>query len=100
MLTYAASISNNGLELLFTRTNPAGGDPAIYRAVRTKVGWAFGHVQRVGAATGFVEAPAISTDGTTLYYHELVGGTFRYGLSPGLRQRPGGFRRQQTIPRY
>ena len=76
-LTYAASISNNGLELLFTRTNPAGGDPAIYRAERTKVGRAFGHVQRVGAATGFVEAPAISTDGTTLYFHKLVGGNFQ-----------------------
>jgi hypothetical protein len=77
MLTYAASISANGLELFFTQANPAGGDPAIYRAVRTKVGRAFGHVQRVGAATGFVEAPAISADGTTLYYHRLVGSTFQ-----------------------
>ncbi len=77
MLTYAASISTNGLELFFTRANPAGGDPAIYRAVRTKVGGTFGRVQRVGATTGFVEAPAISADGTTLYDHELVGSTFR-----------------------
>jgi hypothetical protein len=76
MLTYAASISSNGLELFFTRANPAGGDPAVYRAVRTKVGRAFGHVQRIGAITGFAEAPAISADGTTLYYHELVGSTF------------------------
>jgi Tol biopolymer transport system component len=76
-LTYAASISTNGLELFFTRANPAGGDPAIYRAVRTKVGRPFGHVQRVEAATGFVEAPAISADGTTLYFHKLVGSTFQ-----------------------
>ena len=77
LLTYAASISTNGLELFFTQANPAGGDPAIFRAVRTKVGQAFGHVQRVGAITGFVEAPALSADGTTLYYHQLVGGTFQ-----------------------
>lgn len=57
MLTYAASISSDGLELFFTRVDPEGGDPAIYRAVRSKVGRAFGHVQKVGAATGFVEAP-------------------------------------------
>jgi hypothetical protein len=77
MLTYAASISANGLELFFTQANSAGGDPAIYRAVRTRVGGAFGHVQRVGAATGFVEAPAITADGNTLYYHQLVGSTFQ-----------------------
>lgn len=77
MLTYAASISANGLELFFTQANPSGGDPAIYRAVRAKVGRAFGHVQRVGAATGFVEAPTISADGKTLYYHQLVGSTFQ-----------------------
>jgi Tol biopolymer transport system component len=77
MLTYAASISTDGLELFFTRANPSGGDPAIYRAVRSKVGRAFGHVQRIRAVTGFAEAPAISSDGTTLYYHLLVGSTFQ-----------------------
>ncbi len=77
MLTYAASISTSGLELFFTRASPAGGDPAIYRAARTRVGQAFGHVQRVEAATGFVEAPAISADGTSLYYHRLVGSAFQ-----------------------
>jgi hypothetical protein len=76
MLTYAASISTDGLELFFTRAGLGGGDPGIYRAMRTKIGQAFGHVQRVGAITGFVEGPAISADGTTLYYHKLVGGTF------------------------
>ena len=76
MLTYAASISTDGRELFFTRADLAGGDPGIYRAARTKIGQAFGHVQRVGATSGFVEAPAISADGTTLYYHKLVGSTF------------------------
>ncbi len=75
-LTYAASISANGLELFFTRAPTSGGDPAIYRATRTRTGRPFGHVQRVAAITGFAEAPSISADGSTLYYHQLVGDQF------------------------
>jgi WD40-like Beta Propeller Repeat len=75
-LTYAASISGNGLELFFTRAAVSGGDPAIYRASRTRVGRPFGHVQRVAAITGFAEAPSLSADGSTLYYHQLVGDQF------------------------
>lgn len=67
LLTYAAAISTNGLELFFTEVNPAGGGPGIYRAVRSRVGRPFGQVQRVAAITGFAEAPSISADGTTLY---------------------------------
>ena len=77
VLTYAASISTNGLELFFTHANPVGGDPAIYRAMRLRVAQPFGDVQRVGAITGYAEAPAISADGTTLYYHRLAGSTFQ-----------------------
>ncbi len=76
-LDYAASVSANELELFFTRASPERGQgPAIYRATRASVGRPFGHVQRVAAIAGFAEAPSISADGTTLYYHELVGGTF------------------------
>jgi hypothetical protein len=80
LLTYAASISANGLELFFTQENPPSGEPAIYRAVRPRPDRAFGHVQRVAAITGFAEAPSISADGTALYYHHLVGSTFRLGM--------------------
>ena len=76
MLTYAASISTDGLELFFTRANPAGGNPAIYRAVRRTSGQPFGHVQRLAAITGFAEAPSLSADGSTVYYHLLVGSQF------------------------
>jgi len=75
-LTYAASISTSGLELFFTRVNPTGGDPVIYRAVRKHLGQPFGHVRPVAAISGFAEAPSISADGSTLYYHLLVGGQF------------------------
>ena len=75
-LTYAASISTNGLELFFTRARTSGDVPAIYRATRKKIGKPFGHVQRLAAVTGFAEAPSISADGSTLYYHQLVGDQF------------------------
>jgi hypothetical protein len=76
-LDYAASISSNGLELFFTRASPALGEPpAIYRSVRPNASRPFGHVQRVAAIAGFDEAPSISADGTTLYYHALVGEQF------------------------
>jgi Tol biopolymer transport system component len=75
-LTYAASISTNGLELFFTRARPSGGVPAIYRATRKQDSKPFGHVQRVAAITGFAEAPSISADGSTLYYHQLVADQF------------------------
>lgn len=75
-LTYAASISADGLELFFTRASASGGDPAIYRATRRSTGRPFGHVQPVTAITGFAEAPSLSADGSTLYYHLLVGNQF------------------------
>ena len=77
-LNYAASISPNGLELFFTRASLSEGGPAIYRAtpdassaVRSATS------QRVTAITGFAEAPSISADGTTLYYHKMVGTHFQ-----------------------
>ncbi len=77
LLDYAASVSADGLELYFTRADPQGGVPTIERAVRTSVASPFGHVQRVAAITGFAEAPSLSTDGRTLYFHQrLAGGGF------------------------
>ena len=75
-LDYAASVSSDGLELFFTRVKPSKGPPAIYRASRTKLTKPFGHVQRISAITGFAEAPSLSADGKTLYYHELLGNQF------------------------
>lgn len=79
-LNYAAAVSSDGLELFFTRASPASGVhglPRVYRAARTKPGQPFGKIQPVGAITGFAEAPSLSSDGRTIYFHELVGGTFR-----------------------
>jgi hypothetical protein len=76
-LTYAAAISANGLELFFTQAAPDGGVPAIYRSVRGETSRPFGPDRPISAITGFVEAPSISADGTTLYYHRLVGSVFQ-----------------------
>ena len=72
MLTYAAAISPDGLELFFTRASPTAGSPAVYRSGRTSSTRPFGAAQRIAAITGFAEVPSISTDGTTLYFHHLL----------------------------
>lgn len=76
-LNYAPSISRDGLELFFTRiadrTNP---NPEIYRAARTSTAAAFGAPQRVAAINGSAEAPSLSSDGRTLYYHKRNGDRF------------------------
>jgi Tol biopolymer transport system component len=78
-LNYAPSISVDGLELFFTRvaTMSGGAEPAIYRATRPDTAAPFADVERVSAATGFVEAPSLSADGHVLYFHKLVGGRYR-----------------------
>lgn len=77
-LNYGACISVDSIELFFTRVDSvtSGVSPAIYRATRTDLNSAFGTPQLVAAATGFVEAPTLSADGHSLYFHKLVNGTF------------------------
>lgn len=76
-LNYAPSISDDSLELFFTRiADPAHPAPLIYRASRVSVNAAFLAPQKVAAATRFVEGPSLSADGHTLYYHKLVNGKF------------------------
>jgi len=75
-LVYAASVSTDGLELFFTVADPAGGVVEIDRAERSSTSRPFGRVQRVRAISGFAEAPSLSGDGTTLYFHLRVGRLF------------------------
>jgi Tol biopolymer transport system component len=65
-LEYAPSISADGLELFFTRKTKG---LAIYQARRSARGEPFGEPERIAAIAGFVEAPSITADGRTLYYH-------------------------------
>jgi hypothetical protein len=48
----------------------------ILRARRTDVSLPFGPPEPVAALSGFVEAPSLSCDGSTLYYHQREGGEF------------------------
>jgi hypothetical protein len=73
-LEYAAAISNDGLELFFTRIH--GQQPAIYRTTRSGVDASFESPARVSAIEGFVEAPTLSPDGRSLYYHRRDGARF------------------------
>ena len=77
-LNYAAAIAADGRELFFTRIDlghPADG-PKVYRAYRQGATEPFGCPQRLRALTGYVEAPSLSLDGRTLYYHKRTGTRF------------------------
>ncbi len=65
---YAPDTSASELEFFFTRTNPKVG-PAIFVATRASKSKPFGTPQQIEAITGFAEAPSISPDDQSLYYH-------------------------------
>lgn len=73
-LEYAPSISADGLELFFTRMAEGLG---IYRATRPGPAERFDSPERIAAIEGFVEAPSITADGQSLYYHRRDGDRFR-----------------------
>ncbi|MHB8233548.1 MAG: IPT/TIG domain-containing protein, partial [Solirubrobacteraceae bacterium] len=61
-----------------TAASPAIGQaPAVYRAARSSTSAPFGQPERISVITGFTEAPSLSADGQTLYYHELVGNEYK-----------------------
>lgn len=77
-LEYAPDISGDDLELYFTRWDLAdpGGVPTIYRSQRASATLPFGPPQRIAAIAGFAEAPSLSADGHSLYYHQWENGRF------------------------
>lgn len=70
-LEYAPSIAPGDLELFFTRY--ADGRLGIYRATRWRADAPFETPQRVHGIDGVVEAPSLSGDGRTLYFHRKDG---------------------------
>jgi hypothetical protein len=71
-LVYAPAISEDGLELFFTRVakiTPTA-QPAIYRSVRNRPDRPFGVPETVVGIAGFVEAATFSADEKALYYHK------------------------------
>jgi WD40-like Beta Propeller Repeat len=86
-LEFAACISSDELELFFTRL--ANMRFGIYRASRRTVTQPFDPPERLSAIEGFVEAPTLTADGRSLYYHKKEGELFviyRVTRSPGKAQ--------------
>ena len=67
-LEYAPAISASGLEIFFTRVE--GNNPIIYTAIRTNTAAPFRAPVRLQAITGYVEAPTLSPDEKSLYFHK------------------------------
>ena len=79
-LNYAPDVSKSGLEFFFTRIELVGSQPkpppVIYTATRASTSKPFGKPHKIEAITGFAEAPALSPDEKSLYFHLQVLGTF------------------------
>ena len=74
-LNYAPSSSASELELFFTRVD--GGAPAIFVATRSGTSAPFGQPLKIAAITGFAEAPTLSPDEKSFYFHKMDNGHFR-----------------------
>jgi hypothetical protein len=75
-LQYAASTSDDELELYFTRAEPAAGRaPQIWVATRPDAAAPFSQSARLLTLTGFVEGPSAAPDGS-LYFHQQEGDRF------------------------
>jgi hypothetical protein len=73
-LEYAGCLATDQRELFFTRI--VNGRPAIYHSIRNDAAAPCSTPQRVEAIQGFAEAPALSRDGRSLYYHARRGSRF------------------------
>ena len=73
-LNYAAATSAGELELFFTRL--VGNSPAVYMATRSNGSSPFNRPKKIAAITGFAEAPTLSLDGKSLYFHKKENGQF------------------------
>ena len=73
-LNYAPATGPGEREIFFTRVGSDG--PVTYTAKRADKSLPFGEPQRIGAVTGFAEAPTLSPDGEALYFHKRDAGRF------------------------
>jgi hypothetical protein len=83
-LEYAPSLSDDELELFFTRAHfvfqneeLAGLESRILVATRSSKNKPFGEPQWINAITGVVEGSTITPDKKYLYYHKVEGNSYR-----------------------
>jgi hypothetical protein len=75
---YAPNLSEDGLELFYTRFLKTGSNTEILVATRSNTNAAFGTPSILVSAPGLVpEAPTVSSDKSKLYFHKKVGGTYK-----------------------
>lgn len=74
-LEYAPSFSANGMEIFFTRAIENG--THIYVASRSSLNEPFGKPELLNIKGDVPEAPSITLDGKTLYYHKKDGQYYR-----------------------
>ncbi|NNE98136.1 MAG: hypothetical protein HKN25_03860 [Pyrinomonadaceae bacterium] len=74
-LEYAPAISEDELEIFFTR-HMSKQKLGIFRAVRKEKDLPFGKPRWVSAIKGHIEAPTLSPDERSLYYHKKENGKF------------------------
>ncbi|WP_297694799.1 hypothetical protein [uncultured Eudoraea sp.] len=78
-LEYAPALSQNELEIYFTRlTLPLGDNPEakIYLSQRSSTDEPFGSPQLISEISGFVEGATLNSDDTAIYYHKKVNDLF------------------------
>ena len=86
-LEYAPSTSENGLEILFTRLS--GTTTSIHRSTRNSINDIFGVSELLPIVGNLPEGTAISSDGTTIYYHKKDGNYYRIYSMKRNMLRPG-----------
>lgn len=75
---YAPNLSEDGLELFYTRFLKTGFNTEILVATRSTTNAAFGTPSILVSAPGLVpEAPTVSADKSKMYFHKKVGGTYK-----------------------
>ncbi len=82
-LEYAPAVSDDGLELYFTRA-VEGDVPRLMVATRTATTRPFDTPKALAMIDGFAEAPAIPRDGREMFFHKKIDG--KYSLFRSLRK--------------
>ena len=87
LLEFAPALTDDELTLYFTRLDMQAarkGKPGafgIFVSTRPSVSAAFGPPVRIEAIKGYTEAPSVSPDGCSIYFHELQQDVFRIRMT-------------------
>ena len=92
-IVYGATISTDEREILYTRLILQSPHPVFetLRAIRPEKNAPFGEPEIISAITGFAEAPALSGNGSLIYYHKksFESGKFKlYVLHRNYKRNP------------